>query len=246
MKLYDELASWWPLVSHPDDYVEEARDAVETLRAAARRPVREVLELGSGGGNNASHMKRELALTLVEPSAAMREVSGALNPECLHVAGDMRSVRLDRRFDAVFVHDAVMYMRSEGDLAAAIATAAHHVRPDGAVLILPDATLETFVPRAELHGGDERVAPGMPARSLRYLEWSLPPLAGATSFFTHFALLLKERDGSVRSVHDVHEEGLFPRATWLRLLSDAGLEPRLSSRVIDGIAYDTLVAVRTA
>jgi hypothetical protein len=33
-------------------------------------------------------------------------------------------------------------------------------------------------------------------------------------------------DGSMRIEHDCHVEGLFSRGTWLRLLSDAGFEPR--------------------
>ena len=55
-------------------------------------------------------------MVLVEPSAGMLQVSRALNPECEHVQGDMRTVRLDRRFDLVFVHDAVCYMTTEPDL----------------------------------------------------------------------------------------------------------------------------------
>ena len=38
--------------------------------------------------------------------------------------------------------------------------------------------------------------------------------------------MLREADGSVRLVHDRHEEGLFPRETWLRLLREAGFEAR--------------------
>ena len=65
MKLYEELAEWWPLVSAPDEYTEEAAEYIRLLRAAATGPLQEVLELGSGGGNNASHLKREFSLTLV-------------------------------------------------------------------------------------------------------------------------------------------------------------------------------------
>jgi hypothetical protein len=36
-----------------------------------------------------------------------------------------------------------------------------------------------------------------------------------------YALLMRER-GEVRVFHDRHETGLFTRATWLRLLHDAG------------------------
>ncbi len=46
----------------------------------------------------------------------MREVTRALNPECKHLPGDKRTVRLGGTFDAVFVHDAVMYMTTEEDL----------------------------------------------------------------------------------------------------------------------------------
>jgi len=50
---------------------------------------------------------------LVDKSPGMLEVSRALNPECEHVEGDMRTVRLGREFDLVFVHDAVAYMAKE-------------------------------------------------------------------------------------------------------------------------------------
>ena len=82
--------------------------------------MREVLELGSGGGNNAVHLKAGFDLTLVDLSAEMVAVSQPLNPECDHVVGDMRTVRLGRTFDAVFVHDAVAYMLTEDDLRAAM------------------------------------------------------------------------------------------------------------------------------
>ena len=75
-----------------------------------------MLELGSGGGNNASHLKRRFQLTLVDRSPEMLAVSRRLNPECEHVEGDMRTVRLGRTFDAVFVHDAIAYITTEDDL----------------------------------------------------------------------------------------------------------------------------------
>ncbi|WP_375766632.1 class I SAM-dependent methyltransferase [Archangium gephyra] len=49
----------------PSDYAEEAAEYVRRLRSAESGPLKEVLELGSGGGNNASHLKREFSLTLV-------------------------------------------------------------------------------------------------------------------------------------------------------------------------------------
>ena len=240
-RLYGDLAGWWQAISPPSEYAGEGALYVEMIRSATRRPVREVLELGSGGGNNALHMKRHFAMTLVEPSDEMRRLSLALNPECEHLSGDMRTVRLGREFDAVFVHDAVMYMASEEDLRAALETVAEHLAPGGAALVAPDVTTETFSEATE-HGGGEDAG----GRRARYLQWTLRPEPGATVFETHYAFLLREPDGVVISAHDVHREGLFPRATWLRLFREVGLTAELAPRAIDGSEYDAFVASKDA
>ncbi len=215
-KLYDELAAWWPLLSAPAEYEEEAAFYGSTLAAACERPLRTVLELGSGGGNNASHMKARFEMTLVEPSAGMRAVSRALNPECEHVEGDMRDVRLGREFDGVFVHDAVVYMHTEIDLRKAIVTAFVHCRPGGAALFAPDHVRETFAPSTDSGGHDGET------HALRYLEWTWDPDPSDTTYRVEYAYLLRTPDGAVRVEHDRHVEGLFGRADWLRLLTETG------------------------
>lgn len=240
-RMYEDLAEWWQAISPPPEYAEEAALYVEMVGEAAARPVRTVLELGSGGGNNASHMKHSFSMTLVEPADGMRALSERLNPECEHVAGDMRTVRLGHAFDAVFVHDAVMYMTTEDDLRAALQTVAAHLAPGGVALVAPDATAESFGEETEHRGGED--AEG---RRARYLSWTLPPEPGGTVFETHYAFLLRETDGTVRSAHDVHREGLFPRATWLRLFDEVGLRASLVPREIEGTEYDAFVAVRYA
>lgn len=216
MEFYGELAGWWPLISPVEDYAEEAAEAARVLRTAPV-PVREVLELGSGGGHNAAYLKQHFAMTLTDLSGEMLAVSRRLNPECEHRQGDMRTIRLGRHFDAVFVHDAVDYMTTERDLAQAVETAYAHCRPGGIAVFLPDCTAETFVPGSD-HGGTD-AADG---RGVRYLEWSWDPDPRDTWVLTEYAFLLREADGTVRAAHETHRHGLFPRATWLRLLEAAG------------------------
>lgn len=223
MKLYSELAGWWPLVSAPEDYLEEAGYFRDLLLEACRPQT--VLELGSGGGNNAYHMKQNFRLTLVDRSAEMLAVSRTLNPDCEHFEGDMRSVRFDREFDAVFIHDAVMYLTTEHDLQSTLETAFLHCRPGGALLIAPDAFCETFTPEVSTGGHDKG------ARSLRYMQWDHPPQPGATTFAVDYAYMLREGDGPVELVHDHHELGIFPRQRWLDLCRQAGFEPRIRTVV---------------
>jgi SAM-dependent methyltransferase len=217
-RLYGELAEWWPLISPPAEYAGEAPFIAGLLRSAAI-PVREVLELGSGGGHAASHLKRSFAMTLVDLSAGMLAVSRRLNPECHHVLGDMRSVRLGGGFDAVLVHDAVGYMTSEADLAQVMDTAFTHCRPGGVAVFVPDRTAESFQPVTGYGGSD---GPG--GRGARFLEWTWDPDPGDTWIRTEYAFLLKEASGQVRVVHETHRLGLFGREAWLRLLARAGFE----------------------
>ena len=112
-RLYDEFASWFHLLTHPKDYEDEARYYGDELARACPGGPRRVLELGSGGGNNASHLKAHFTMTLTDLSGEMLAVSRGLNPECEHQVGDMRDLRLGRTFDAVFVHDAVAYLTTE-------------------------------------------------------------------------------------------------------------------------------------
>ena len=219
-RFYGELARWWPLISPPQEYAEEAAFALSLLDSASI-PVREVLELGSGGGHNAVHLKARFTMTLVDLAEEMLEVSRQLNPECEHLQGDMRTLRLGRGFDAVFVHDAVDYMTSEAELAQAIETAYVHCRPGGLALFVPDATVETFEPGTD-HGGED----GDGGRAVRFLDWTWDPDPADTSVSTEYAFLLRGPDGSVRVVHETHRTGLFSTDAWLRLLADAGFEPR--------------------
>src|SRR5215472_9641536 len=136
MKIYEDLASWWPLFSQPADYEEEAALFQSLLDRAISPAPRTVLELGSGGGNNATFMKAAYDLTLVDISPGMLEVSRVINPECEHMVGDMRTLRLGRTFDAVFIHDAICYMTSVIDLQAAMRTAFEHTKPGGVALFV--------------------------------------------------------------------------------------------------------------
>ena len=219
MKLYNELAEWWPVFSDPKEYRSEAAYVARVLRKAINPAPRTVLELGSGGGNSAFHLKANFAMTLVDRSPRMLKVSRKLNPECEHIRGDIRKVRLGRTFDAVFVHDAICHMTTEPDLRAVLQTAYEHCRPGGVALFVPDFVRETFV------GGTDQGGTDTPDRGLRFLQWIFDPDPEDTTYLVDFAILLRNRRGEARAVHERHTLGLFPRATWLHLLRDVGLRP---------------------
>ena len=219
-KLYNELAAWWPLVSPVEDYVGEAGFFRRVLSDSGLPPAPSLLELGCGGGSNAFYLKQNFAqVTLSDLSPQMLEVSRALNPECEHVEGDMRSLRLGRSFDVVFIHDAIDYMTTLDDLRRAIETAHVHCKPKGVALFVPDHVRETFEQSTNHSGGDGE------HRSLRYMDWTYDPDDTDSTYITEYVYLIHDGDQPTRVEYDRHVLGLFARAEWLGLLQEAGFQP---------------------
>lgn len=235
-RLYDDLAAWWPLLSPPEDYEAEAPDLLRRLGVSPGARAGTMLELGAGGGSLAFHLKRHFDLTLTDRAPAMLAVSRAVNPECEHVAGDMRTLRLGREFDVVLVHDAIMYATEPADVQATLRTAAVHCRAGGTVIVLPDFVRETFVSATEEGGHD---APD--GRGLRYLEWAWDPDPADHTYIADYAFLLRAADGTVTAAHDRHVEGLFPRAQWLAWFAEAGLP---AQSAMDPWGRDVFLGVR--
>ena len=140
------------------------------------------------------HLKTQFTMTLIDLSEQMLEMSRRLNPECDHRQGDMRTVRLGRSFDAVFVHDAVDYMVTEDDLSHAIETAFVHCRPGGVAVFLPDDTKESFE-AATGHGGSD----GGDGRAVRYLDWSWDPDPDDTWELTEYTFVFRGPTPTARS-----------------------------------------------
>jgi hypothetical protein len=220
--MYTEVATWWPLLSPPDDYIDEAAFFRQVFVSAGLPPSPSLLELGSGGGNNALHLKADFAhVTLTDLSPQMIALSHTLNPDCEHLVADMRTLRLYRTFDVVFIHDAIDYMTTLEDLRLALETAFLHCAPGGLALIVPDYVRETFEPSTE-HGGNDG-----DGRALRYLEWTYDPDDTDTTYTVDYVYLLRDGNQPTQVEHDRHINGLFPRDEWLRLLREVGFEPEI-------------------
>jgi SAM-dependent methyltransferase len=235
--LYGELTPWYRLLDPVADHADEAAAYAAALERGGAVAGGTLLELGAGAGGNAFFIKRGYRCTLTDISPGMQALSRALNPECEHLPGDMRTLRLGRTFDAVMVHDAIAYMTTRGDLAAVAATAFAHTRPGGAALFAPDYVRESFRETSQLYTGDEG------GRSLRCVEWVWDPDPADETYLAEYAFLLREH-GGVRAVHDRHVEGLFPRAIWIDILTGAGYQVELVDRPFDDTTTDSIFLCR--
>jgi SAM-dependent methyltransferase len=138
--MFGRSAAVYDLLYAGKDYAGEAAALGRLLRR--RRPrARTLLELGCGTGRHALELARlGLRVTGLDASAAMlararrRAAASGLPRAAMPVfrAGDLRSARLGRRYDAVaaFFH-VFSYLRGRSELAAALAAARTHLRSGG-------------------------------------------------------------------------------------------------------------------
>ena len=217
--LYNELAYLWPAISPPEDYAVEAEDWRRALRRYLGEGRHCILELGVGGGHNLCHLTAEFDATAVDISPGMLALSRQLNPTVEHHLGDMRAFRLPgHTFDAVLVHDAIAYMLTEDDLRATFATARAHLRPGGVLIVGPDLVSDTFRPGMKLSWLTRR------GNVEVFTEETVhDPDPTDTTVESHFTYTINE-NGERRVERDIHVTGLFPIATWMALLEEAGFD----------------------
>lgn len=232
LRLYSDLAYLWPLVSPPEDYAEDAAHWRDAIRARLGEGRHRILELGVGGGHNLSHLTSDFEATGVDLSPEMLEHSRRLNPDVEHHVGDMRTVRLEKVFDAVLMHDAVAYMLTEDDLRAALATARAHLRPGGLLLVAPDLVAESFEEGKVLHW--DIPPPSVPgAPEVRVEERLTDPDPADTTIESWITYKINDECGR-RVEKDLHVTGLFPLATWVSLMEEAGFETEVLPLPGDG------------
>ncbi|KQC13499.1 MAG: hypothetical protein APR63_08400 [Desulfuromonas sp. SDB] len=214
--MYNEFAHLWPLISPPEDYAREARCWKNALRHYLGPGKHKILELGVGGGHNLSHLTGDYQATAVDLSPKMLENSRRLNPEVEHLVGDMRSVRLDQKFQAVIIHDAIDYMLTEQDLSQVFGTAAFHLNPEGVLITAPDYFKETFSDPWIEHGTNRDGS-----IELSYIEYSYDPDPEDTTIENILFYLIRE-EGKLKIEKDRHVTGLFSKNTWSKLIRQAG------------------------
>ena len=141
MSIFAGYSRYYDLLYRDKDYGGEAR-YVAALIEEHCPSAKAVLELGCGTGAHAAELAAlGYDVTGVDMSEGMLETAelrrAAVSPDVASrmsfATGDIRSVRLEKRFDAVIsLFHVISYQTSNDDLASAMATAREHLAPGGA------------------------------------------------------------------------------------------------------------------
>lgn len=217
-RLYNDLAWLWPLWGTLEEYREESEAFISLIRTFARTEVRSLLDVGCGSGKHTFHFKKQFEVTGVDISEPMLAQARKLNPECAFHLGDMRTLDLNRTFDAVFMNDPIAYMTTKEDLLAAFQTAYRHLHPGGVMLAFAEYVKERFKQNATAVSTIKK-----PGLDVAIMENNYDPNPHDDTFETTFVYLIRNA-GVLTIEHDLHTIGLFSLDTWRGLLKRVGFE----------------------
>lgn len=215
-RLYKDLAWLWPLWEDLEIYKKESNKIVKLIRKHSKIKVRTLLDIGCGGGKNASHLKKHFQVTGIDISRSMLRNARKLNPECKFAVADMRNFDLKQKFDSVFINDAHNYMTTQSDLLKVFRMAYKHLRPGGVMVVHPDQTKETFT-QNQTHTWRSKRGD----MDITFIENNYDPNPKDNTYESIFVFLIRKK-GKLRIEHDFHTGGLFKLTVWRKLLKQAG------------------------
>jgi ubiquinone/menaquinone biosynthesis C-methylase UbiE len=136
-----DYADHYDLFYADKDYESECNIIEKVFRRYGKNKIRTILDLGCGTGNHAFPLaKRGYEVTGVDRSENMlararlklSNIKSPSQPLPVFVQGDLRSLELEREFDAVLMMFAVLgYQLTNKDVLAALRTVRRHLKPGG-------------------------------------------------------------------------------------------------------------------
>lgn len=117
------------------DYARESADLHDLIQA--RVPgARSLLDVACGTGGHLRHLRRWYDVTGVDVDPAMVDQARTRLPGVTVVEGDMRTLAVDGRFDAVVcLFSSIGYMQSIDELGAAVGAMSRHLAPGGVLVV---------------------------------------------------------------------------------------------------------------
>jgi SAM-dependent methyltransferase len=220
-------AGVYDVIYHDKDYTAEC-DLIEGLfQRHAPGPVRDILDLGCGTGGHAQILaERGHQVVGVDRSAAMIEIArekareGAGSSPPTYHRGDIREVRLDRRFDAVLMMFAVLgYQLEDDDVRASLHSARTHLR-DGGILLL-----DCWYGPAVLYRKPTQRVKIVDGSSGRLTRVSVGELDAERNLCVVNFRIESENHSGVGRVEEAHRVRYFFAPELSRFLDEAGFSP---------------------
>lgn len=222
--VFDAYASYYDLLYRDKDYPGEA-EHVASLVHEHNPAARQILELGCGTGLHAIQLAKRgyqvhgVDISPIMISTARNQIPSALIGRLSHEEGDIRNIRLARKFDAVIsLFHVASYQTSQNDIRAMLHTAAEHL-DSGGIFIFdfwygPAVLTQQPEVRIKRFENDE-------CSLIRIAQPTIYPNENIVE--VNYTILATDRSSSTtKEIHESHRMRYFFLPELLELLESAG------------------------
>lgn len=213
------------------DYAAEA-DTIERIVRARNPEAKTLLDVACGTGKHLEQLRTRFACEGVDLDAGLLEVARSRLPGVPLHQGDMRTLDLGRRFDAVTcLFSAIGFVAGPDELALAARALARHLEPDGVLLVEPWLQPDVWRPgrpHVLTDGNDDLALARVTAAGLRgeristtEMHYLVATADGVEHFVVSHELYLftaEEMRAAFESVGlraELDPEGLIGRGLWI-------------------------------
>jgi len=231
--VFGDYADHYDLFYKNKNYAAESRFVRGLFARYAKRPVREVLDLGCGTAGHALALARHgLHVTGVDASGRMLEIARAKSVEARLslelVRAKLQDFKLPRKFDAaICMFSVIDYLTKNADIECMLNNVRRHLRPGGIFIcdFWHAAAVASFVPyksKVFTRGGVsvERVSRTRALAKIRVCE-------------VRYLCRVRQKGRPVRTVKETHRMRYFDIEEMEGRLRSCGLKPLVTGPLLN-------------
>lgn len=235
---YEELATHYDRLYHDKPYAAESARVIELLRDRGAEDGARLLDVGTGTGQHVQHLSGTFQVTGVDVHEPVLDIARERVPEARFVEGDIRTLDLDERFDALTcLFGVIGYVETWANLDTALERVAAHLAPGAPFVIESWVTPAVFEqiegrPVLRTYDGDD----------LTLARVAIPRRVQAETAELAIEWLIARPNAGIQRYSETHRMGVFDDDRTLELMSKHDLAAEVDE---DGLTDRRILYVGT-
>jgi len=148
-KIYNKLAKYYLFISQIGLYkktghVREAKIIKKLIKKHKKSKGNSLLMVASGLGLHDKFLKKDFKIIGIDKNEGMLRISRKINPDIKYKKGDMKTFKLNKKFDIVMCMDALPHLITYKNLKSALKNFSRHLKKDGILMFSLDPVKKSF------------------------------------------------------------------------------------------------------
>ena len=220
-RLYNELAWIWEIIVSEEEYLPQVEFVKKMIQKHKKTSGNKLLDVGCGAGHDHLFLKKEYNIIGLDKYERMLEYARRRNPELTYVTGDMRTFKLQNKFDIITAMDMIMYNLNYSDLEKTLKNFSLYLNTGGLLLFSLEEVKKTFEQNKTLVSKHNRGK-----TEIVVIENDYDEDQSDTEYECTLIFLIRE-NGKMQIEVDKHRMGLFELEKILEILEKLNFKTTL-------------------